>query len=328
MAGDLAVRLAAARGIVGDTPMLELAVEDAVRVEIGAGDRHARDLDRTGAWWPAGALSRAREEALSDRRLGFLDALPRSITFGRRLAHLTAWAIGRDEPSDEALGAAQAMNVFVTVFDGLCDECPDRLPALLADLQPRFAGFPRAGDPPTPSGSATADLVSGLVHRTTLMLEPCFADASPALAAAAARAVGSAFEAQVAGASCPAAEARERLSVLTFRATLGVVALVDRADPSVVPRLARVARTSGALFGWIDDVADWESDGRAGRPNMLALGLERAGGPSGAVGLVRSETMRFWDDLIRSLEETGRAGMMRGELESAAMAWLGVRRAA
>ncbi|WP_035062025.1 hypothetical protein, partial [Cellulomonas bogoriensis] len=171
---------------------------------------------------------------------------------------------------DEALSTARLINIFVTCFDGVCDEAPELLPATLPYLDDLFARFPEPPPDPPRTGHPVVTLVHGSAAATARLLG---AHVPEDLRGLAADVVRGAYRRQVESLRvgvAPTVDAREGLSVATFAVTLLVAAVWARLDPPRARALLGAARPVGALFGWVDDLVDLPVDASRGRPNMVA----------------------------------------------------------
>ena len=165
-----------------------------------AAEREISIADSAGTWWPAGGLDRCRALAQVDRRYSFVHRIPRSWCFGASLVDALGRALG-GEGSRQAATVAGLMNVFVTAFDGICDDVPELLPAVLRPVQELVARFPEPSSPSLIGDNLVAQMAwSSAVSFESIVHDAVHA-ARPEIRSALDLAVNRAFEAQLASLS-------------------------------------------------------------------------------------------------------------------------------
>jgi hypothetical protein len=278
--------------------------------------------DASGQWWTAGTLREGRIIADEDPRFAFLGALPRSAVFAHTVllaARPRGSVLDHDGSAlDQALIAARLINLFVTCFDGICDETPELLPATIPYLDRLFSQFP--GDVPAPpvTGHPVIALTHDIAASTArLLIERLGDDECRALATTT---IQTAYRRQVetlwVKPEQDVSATRKDLSVATFAVTLLVAAVWSGLDSERTRTLLGAATPVGALFGWVDDVVDLPVDLARGRPNAV---LGRS---------VAKETAARWLAVRDVPERLRAAGITTVEdldavLLDAVWAWLG-----
>ncbi|MGD0704320.1 MAG: hypothetical protein ABSA02_31090 [Trebonia sp.] len=264
-----------AAAAVGNVCPSDLLVGDA------AGRAAADELrlaDLSGKWWPAGLLSRCEALQANDLRYAFIDRIPRSWFFGKSVVQAIAGALAIKD--DRACQAAAVMNVFVTTFDGICDEVPELIPGILpqiTDLVNRFpapgSASPSNGNPVIQLAWAAAVSFESIVNEGLVMSTRAIRDAMVA-------SVQQAFHAQLAtlpwmrtrlnGPSVEIPDVRAAVSTGPFRVALLLPLLFSPDSAIPLGQLDSLAVAFGRHFGWIDDLVDLEADLRFNRPNMVS----------------------------------------------------------
>jgi hypothetical protein len=286
--------------------------------------------DREGRWWQPGRLARLTAAARQDTRLRFIDRLPRSMTFGRLLAELATSILSVSPPSGASLDVAQGINLFVTMFDGLCDDTPECLPDLVPHLRAVFeaSGFPAEGT--APGGTEATRLTLELAVACFAGLMPAIGRAPPQVAARTIGAIEAAFAAEIEGLNrmsdnCDRQHAirqRDALSAATFAATLQSICAIEGADDAQSRALDTVAEACGRLFGWIDDITDLEQDAASGQPNLVSLLIGAETPAEQGFEVVEGETSRRWQALEDAVGIARGSPAILDELRRAALAWL------
>ena len=258
---------------VGPSDLLDgLAIRREADRDIGAADSE-------GTWWPPGLLKRCEALERSDRRYAFIERIPRSWFFGTSVVRGLVSAL-RAEPDGRAIAAAGVMNVFVTAFDGICDDVPELLPGILPPIGGLVAQFPEpTGCGPT-SDNPVVRLAWACAQSFAAAIRDAFEETSLSVRVALQVAVREAFTAQLASLNwiqpphamantCPG-DLRANVSAGPFRVAV-LLPLVFRPDLTVSPaHLHVLALALGRHFGWIDDLVDLEQDLRFGQPNAVA----------------------------------------------------------
>jgi hypothetical protein len=317
---------------------------------IAASRAWLRGVDAGGRYWSPGLLAEAEERALADARFAYLAALPRSAHFGETLARaLLGPGASPHSQTDSAIEVARLVNLFVTCFDGICDETQEFLPETVPYLRDLVTALP---GPPPPAPVSRHPLVT-LTHAIAVAVARAVSvapDAWPGPAvepggprAAVAETVRVAFGRQLTTLRPPAGAVeaeRERLSAATFAVTFAITAAYAGATARGTEALLTAAPAVGALFGWVDDLVDLPVDLRAGRPNMIATGIvDRLPGRAAAAGAdpgrdpqvlleVRIQAARRWRDVRDALArvrdcDPGLAAGAERVLLPAVWAWLG-----
>lgn len=287
--------------------------------------------DQGGTWWRAGSLAAAEALSVEDARFDFVHALARSALFGETIIRVARTALGTTgDPTD--LAAGRLVNVFVTCFDGICDETPELLPATVPYLDALVAALPGRPPPPPETGHPVIALTHDAAGSVARWLGEAQERHGGPLANLAAGTVREAYRRQLLTLgprrSEEVAESRTMLSVATFAVTLALAAVSAGIDETGARRLVAAAEPIGALYGWIDDVVDVANDVAAGRPNLAALvtgGLEP---DEASLAHITAQTQRRWLE-VRALADSLCADRPESRdafvaaLRDAAWAWLG-----
>lgn len=285
-----------------------------------------REVDARGPHWPMGLLAEVEWRTRGDARFDYLRALPRSVLFGETLARAL---LGPGARPDLAIEAARLVNLFVTCFDGICDETQELLPETVPHLRDLVAALP---GPPPPAAAARHPLVT-LTHAVAGAVARAVATV-PDGRAAVAGTVRTAFDRQLATLRPPeepVAAERERLSAVTFSVTFALTAACAAATEPGTEALLAAAPAVGAFFGWVDDLVDLPADLRTGRPNMVAASATAAvvadRDPEVLRG-IRIEAGRRWTGVLDALARVRAADPALAPdadrmLLPAAWAWLG-----
>lgn len=276
--------------------------------------------DEGGLLWPRGSVRGTTALVDEDPRFGFVRALPRSALFGEIVVRETLGL-----PDSDARVAARLVNIFVSTFDGVCDETPELLPATLPYLDALFAALPSTVPEPPDTGHPLLALVHGSAASAARLLLRALDDAED-LTPLAVQVVRGAYASQVATlqprAPAEVSGSRAELSTATFAVTFLLAAAFARMDVTRAASLLAAAGPIGALYGWIDDVVDLEVDARVGRPNAAALVL---GADRSDLQLLTEVTARRWTAVRVAVDDLAREGIVvvdRAGLYEAAWAWL------
>jgi geranylgeranyl pyrophosphate synthase len=220
------------------------------------------------------------------------------------------------------------INLFVTTFDGICDEAPDLLPQVLPITDRVIGNFPEPWRGSLPVSDPIPHLLLEVACTTARLIRETMEDVPRNQCELVSRAIRTAYEGQLNTLKQtprpePAAS-RTSLSGATFQVSLIVGALfVDRTSVDF-RALVDAGEALGSLFGWIDDVVDLESDLIGMQPNMVAALIGTESG-SESESIVRRETARRWREAQRALRKVeSKADDAQRELLEAAVIWLGV----
>jgi hypothetical protein len=306
-----------------------------------AAEQRLRAADDEGRWWPPGTLAGCQALLAGDLRYAFIERLGRSWAFGELIAGaLEEELTGGVTP--EALELAGLINVFVTCFDGICDDVPELLPRVLPALGEMVAAFPRAGSSVPSGDNPVVRLAWAAVMGSAKRLAAGLSEAPGEVRQAMGEAVRDAYGAQVEALapvrdSSPAG--RELLVARRSAVSAGPMRIAVLIPVVFHPEVARdldaldaLARELGRHFGWVDDIVDLELDLRYGQPNAVAAlaGLERPGDltaldpSSNLVAEVLRESRRRWAALEAASARAGLDGERpRDGLALATVSWLG-----
>jgi hypothetical protein len=252
-------------------------------------EREISVADSAGTWWPTGLLDRCRALAKDDRRYSFVHRIPRSWFFGASLVDALGTAL-HGVGSSQAATAAGLMNTFVTAFDGICDEVPELLPAVLGPVQELVARFPEPGGPGVMSDNPVAQLAWTSAVSFASIVHDAVRAARPEIRSALDLAIRRAFEAQLASLSWlrragttpgpRSADPRSEVSAGPFRVAVLLPLLFSPGITASLTDLDALAVALGRHFGWIDDLVDLESDVRFRQPNAIGdmIGLSHSDG--------------------------------------------------
>lgn len=233
--------------------------------------------DSAGHYWPPGLLLELEGRSSVDSRYAFLNRLPRSALFGELLAgEYEALRFG--ERSEATLECGRLLNLFITTFDGVCDDVTEALPETLASLTPILSAFP---EPTSMTKPLRRDL-SGLVIGIGLALSERLG-AEVVRAPAQARSlmtelVHTAYAAQLQELSAGIQDSVnvvkrvEAKSIGPF-AVAFMISHAVRGSLEGFDAILPVSHVVGRVFGWIDDLVDWHEDAVSGRVTTLSLFL-------------------------------------------------------
>jgi hypothetical protein len=266
-------------------------LEEAIGVQQSQADiarlRHAEQVakmaarirveDSRGHYWPVGLLSELEGRILIDSRYAFLKGLPRSALFGELLAgEYEALRFG--ERSEATLECGRLLNLFVSTFDGACDDVTEALPATLAGITPILSAFPEPVAVTSHQARDLSGLVTGVGLALSNRLGVAILRAPTQSRLLMAEIVHTAYASQIhelsAGIQDPASAAKgiEAKSIGPF-AVAFIISHAMRGSMKGFDAIAPVSRAVGRVFGWIDDLADWREDAASGRTTALSLFL-------------------------------------------------------
>lgn len=336
-AGSAPLRTAAWRGVVSVAGPNVLSGLDRAHHQRRLSEvlhRLAMD-DAAGRFWPAGTLAEARELAALDSRFQFVRALPRSALFGEAVANAFGAPAGAQrsgEPGD-GVAAGRLTNMFITCFDGICDETPELLPATVPYLNHLHDSIPRSVPPPPPTPHPLVSLTHSIAAAVAGLLVSAFHRRGDELGELVLGSIREAYGRQFDTLRIEPRSAanRARLSTATFAVSLASAALFNGLSREQAESLVRAATPVGELFGWIDDVVDLDRDTARGIPNLAAQHVRAQSGLSGdpaALAEISEQTGRRWRNAVRAGEDLHRTGIIAGAafdvmLRDATWAWLG-----
>ncbi|MCC8245014.1 hypothetical protein [Saccharothrix luteola] len=298
------LREAAWRGIVSTAGREILTGLDSARYFRNV-DRVAHRLqvdDREGRFWRAGTLTTV-SNLVADPRFEFVQALPRSALFGETIAN--AVRAGRSPRGSEGIGmdAARLINMFVTCFDGICDETRELLPETVPYLEDVLTSIPRSVPRPPPLShplvSLTHDIAAAIADLLAAALLSRRGDDIADLILTVIRA---AYRQQLESLRLDigSATSRTQLSVATFAVSLTMAALFNGFSQQQANALVRVANPIGELFGWIDDIVDVEHDIARGMPNVVAIHVCGSLTDPDVLARIAEETGQRWINALRA----------------------------
>lgn len=232
-------------------------------------------LDTEGGVWPAGLFRELSEKTEYDFRYLFMSRFVRSALFGELLVR--EYALARyGSCSEDMLYCGRLLNMFVTAFDSVCDEIDEELPQTLGGLAPLFKAFPQQAERPfferTLSGF-TLSIAYSLAESLGTAIQQLGTEEQQLFT----KYVRGAFESQVRELSLGAAEdAAEAERILDAKSTgpFAVALLIPHAfygNTEGTDCIGPVSASMGRLFGWVDDLADWDQDDIAGKTSSLNI---------------------------------------------------------
>lgn len=295
--------------------------------------------DRSARHWSAGRLADCQTLSHADARYEFCQRLTGSASFGELIASTVERALVGLNGDPRSRDVAQLINIFITAFDGLCDEVPEYLPLVLPALTRLFTNFPEPTEERPRGNHPVVWLAFESASAATALLEPALAASRSQFREAFIAAVRAAFATQVDSIKPPSPgmsshEVRVRRSSISL-AAFHVAVLVPAAfHPSIqddLQRLRTVANALGDHFGWIDDLVDIDHDVRVGQENIVASHLAEAHCLQ-VSGEFEPEGLRFvcedaasrWRSLLNILKQQN---LLSDDVETAlriaSLAWLG-----
>jgi hypothetical protein len=289
-------------------------------------------IDRTdneGTIWPKGLFKSLCMNITTDGRYQFMDRFARSAFFGELIVKEYAEAQLGD-CTDEMIRCGRILNLFVTAFDSVCDEITEELPETLKALNELFSVFPNQ----VVSRSKIEYSLSGFTLSLAYELAEVLGNAIRVMSADHQRfftkKILFAFESQVHELSVNMTKADVQPDIIDSKsigpfATGMIIPHVLSAETKNIDCIQPVSIAMGRLFGWVDDLADWQEDSFANKTTSLTLFLRKESVTEldllNFSSSIEKETINRYDVLYEELSNYNLI-KMDGSLKSAMKRWL------
>lgn len=236
--------------------------------------------DERGELWAPGRL-RACSPYAEDWRYHFVRRFARSAAFGDLIVEAVCAGGGAGADHD-ASRLAMLINLFITVFDGICDNVSELLPDTLLSVRSIFADFPNLESRYDVPYHPVAALAVETCVAAARIIEDRLVAADDRTRGFVCDSVRAAFAAQMESlraaprANAPDSPATEQLagkSAAAFRVSLAIPALFGILPLPDIGALNACALALGEFFGWIDDLCDFEEDSGARRWSTVSIVL-------------------------------------------------------
>jgi hypothetical protein len=292
---------------------------DRLRCSLRDAACHLDELDATGRWWGLGSYAAVRELSFDDLRFGFCARLPSSMALGKCLVDALAPAESLSLDGSGA-DAAGLLYLLVTAFDGVCDETPELLEAVLPALRAAVEELPAATDLGNIGDHPINTYIAAVATAFFAILAARLALAPRQTRDRVIDAVRQAFRAQLDTLGRHRDMSPDTVLRIRSEVSVGITRLAAQLAllfyPDAVVSAKQADRFAGHLghhFAWIDDLADLEGDLQHRYPNSVAVaaGLRTTGDldrfelVDDRLLRIDNETHRRWNRVVQAVKEVG-----------------------